>query len=316
MAALGRLSDCIELRKRLASCEGAKTLSDYGFHRLPYRSLVLALLPVLLASCSGMVTSATTRLGENISSAILSQDDPATVKQGAPAYLLLIDGLIRDDPDNVQLLLLGAKLYSTYAGAFVDDPERAKRLTTHARAYATHALCQQNPHLCPLLARPYAEFRRGLTALTVSDVPALYTWAASWASWIQAHKEDWNAVAELPKVEAAMERIIELDETFEEGGPHLYLGILLSLRPPALGGKPEKARAHFERAIELSGGRNLMAKVLFAKYYARLVFDRSLHDRLLHEVLAADPKDPGHTFSNALAKEEAQRLLASAANYF
>jgi hypothetical protein len=263
-----------------------------------------------------MFNSATARLGESISSAILNQDDPATVKQGAPAYLLLIDGLINDDPNNVRLLLQGAKLYSTYAGAFVDDPERAKRLTTHARTYATRALCQQNPYICPLLSRPYDEFVRGLATLTQGDVPVLYTWAASWASWIQAYKEDWNAVAELPKVEAAMVRIVELDETFEEGGPHLYLGVLATLRPPALGGKPEEARAHFERAIELSGGRNLMAKVLYAKYYARLVFDRKLHDRLLHEVLAADPNDPGHTFSNALAKEEARRLLASSADYF
>jgi len=263
-----------------------------------------------------MVTTATTRLGESIASAILNQDDAATVKEGAPAYLLLIDGLINDDPNNIQLLMLGAKLYSTYAGAFVDDPERAKRLTAHARTYATRALCQQNPHVCPLLSRPYDQFVRGLAMLALSDVPALYTWAASWASWIQAYKEDWNAIAELPKVEAAMERIIVLDDTFEEGGPHLYLGLLGTLRPPALGGKPDKARAHFERAIELSGGRNLMAKVLFAKHYARLVFDRKLHDELLREVLASNAIDPGHTFANSLAKEEAHRLLATSADYF
>lgn len=263
-----------------------------------------------------MVNTATTRLGESISAAILNQDDPGTVKEGAPAYLLLIDGLIADDGDNVQLLLTGAKLYSTYAGAFVDDPERAKRLTTHARTYATRGLCQQNPNVCSMLSRPHDEFVRGLAALTPADLPALYTWAGSWASWIQAHKDDWNAVAELPKVEAAMERILGLDETFEDGGPHLYLGVLGTLQPPAMGGKPEKARAHFERAIELSGGRNLMGKVLFAKHYARLVFDRELHDRLLQEVLASNPVDPGQTFSNTLAKEEARRLLATSDDYF
>ncbi len=263
-----------------------------------------------------MVTSATARLGESISAAILNQDDPATVKAGAPAYLLLIDGLISDDPGNIRLLLMGAKLYSTYAGAFVDDPERAKRMTTHARTYAIRALCQKSLAVCPMLTHPYDQFVRGLATLTLTDVPVLYTWAASWAGWIQAHRDDWNAVAELPKVEAAMQRIIQLDETFEEGGPHLYLGVLGTLQPPSLGGKPEKARAHFERAIELSGGHNLMAKVLFAKHYARLVFDRKLHEQLLQEVLASDPVDPGHTFSNAMAKEEARRLLATANDYF
>ena len=295
-----------------------RNLSPYGHHSLLHRFnlLFLIVLPAALAGCASMVNTATARLGESIASAILNQDDPATVKEGAPAYLLLVDGLINDDPNNVQLLSLGAKLYTTYAGAFVDDAERAKRLTSHARTYATRALCQQNPSVCPLLPRPYDEFVRGLAALTSSDVPALYTWAAAWASWIQAYKEDWNAVADLPKVEAAMERIIALDDAFEEGGPHLYLGLLGSLRPPALGGKPDKARAHFERAIELSGGRNLMAKVLFAKHYARLMFDRKLHDELLREVLAAKVTDPGHTFANALAKDEARRLLATSADYF
>lgn len=296
----------------------AKNLSACESRSLPFplRVLVLVLLPAVSASCASMVTSATTRLGESISSAILNQDDPATVKAGAPAYLLLIDGLINDNPGNIELLLMGAKLYSTYAGAFVEDPQRAKRLTTRGRAYAIRALCQKSLDVCPMLYRPYDQFVRGLATLTLSDVPALYTWAASWAGWIQAHSDDWNAVAELPKIEAAMERIIQLDEAVEEGGPHLYLGVLGTLRPPALGGKPEKARAHFERAIELSAGRNLMAKVLFAKHYARLVFDRKLHDQLLQDVLASNPVDPGHTFSNAIAKEEARRLLATSNDYF
>ena len=39
------------------------------------------------------------------------------------------DGLIADDAGNGELLLTGAELYSTYAGAFVEDPARAKRLS-------------------------------------------------------------------------------------------------------------------------------------------------------------------------------------------
>ena len=36
-------------------------------------------------------------------------------------------------------------------------------------------------------------------------------------------------------------------------------------------------------------------KVEFARTYARLVYDRELHDRLLEDVLAADPDVPGLT---------------------
>jgi hypothetical protein len=59
-----------------------------------------------------------------------------------------------------------------------------------------------------------------------------------------------------------------------------------------------------------------MAKVEFARHYARLMFDRALHDRLLHEVLATDPEAPGRTLSNVLAQQQAQQLLDSAAEYF
>jgi hypothetical protein len=280
------------------------------------RSFPWFLVFLVLGGCSNIIRSQTNRLAGNLQSAIADQNDPETVRQGAPAYLLFVDGLIHDDPENVKLLLTGAKLYGTYAAAFVDDAPRARVLTARANEYGERALCSQNPNFCPALSLPYDDFVRATARLSSADVPALYGWAAALAGRIQAQGDDWNAIADLPKVEVAMRRVIELDERFDDGGAHLYLGVLNTLRPPALGGKPEVARRHFERAIELSGQRNLMAKVLFARYYARLVFDRELHDRLLRQVLAAPTDDPGRTLSNTLAQSEARRLLATSDEYF
>ena len=67
--------------------------------------------------------------------------------------------------------------------------------------------------------------------------------------------------------------------------------------------------ADFERAIRYSDGRDLIVQVEFARQYARLVFDQELHDRLLREVLAADPNQPGLTLSNILAQQQARELL-------
>ena len=86
--------------------------------------------------------------------------------------------------------------------------------------------------------------------------------------------------------------------------------------PPGLGGKPEIGRAHFERAIELSNAQNLLAKVFFAESYARLVFDRELHDRLLNEVLASETRVAGLTLMNTVAQQQARELLGSADEYF
>jgi hypothetical protein len=59
-----------------------------------------------------------------------------------------------------------------------------------------------------------------------------------------------------------------------------------------------------------------MAKVEYARRYARLVFDRPLHDRLLEEVVGAPAEAPGLTLSNTLAKTQARELLASAPQHF
>ena len=133
---------------------------------------------------------------------------------------------------------------------------------------------------------------------------------------MRANSNDWNSIANLPKIKSMLQRIVELQEDYEQGSSHVYLGVLASQLPPSLGGKPEQARTHFERAIQLSNEQNLMFKVLFASHYARLVYDRVLHDQLLKEVLAANPEVPGLTLMNTLARQEASVLLDSGDDYF
>lgn len=279
--------------------------------------LLPALLTLLaLSGCASFATSATSKLANNLSSAILNQDDPETVEAGMPSYLLLVDSLIEGDPQNENLLLAGSKLYGAYAAAFIKEPERAKRLARKARDYSDRALCAHAAALCNVLERPYDEFAAAIATLKVEDVPLLYTSGAAWAGWIQANSSDWNAIASLAKVKALMTRVVELDETYNHGEGHLYLGVFATLLPPALGGKPEEGRVHFERAIQLSAGRDLMAKVEYARRYARITYDRPLHDRLLQEVLDADAAAPGLTLSNVLAKRQAKELLGSADKYF
>ncbi len=269
-----------------------------------------------LTGCGFMVTSATENLAENVSVAILNQDDPPTVREGAPAYLILIDGLIAADPDKVNLLMSAAKLNNAYAAAFVDDEQRAQRMTDKSWEYARRAWCVVRPDGCDVYRKPYAEYVAFLEDVDDSDVPVLYTLGVSWLNWIQAHSDDWGARADLPKVEATMKRVLELDATYQQGEPQMYLGVLSIIRPPALGGKPEQAKAYFERALTLSGGRNLMFKVIYAERYARSLFDRELYDRLLAEVLQEDAVETGLTLMNVIAKQKAQQLTDSADDYF
>ena len=46
------------------------------------------------------------------------------------------------------------------------------------------------------------------------------------------------------------------------------------------------------------------------------MFDQELHDRLLNEVIAADPVEHGFTLMNTLAQDRARKLLESGKEYF
>ena len=271
---------------------------------------------VVSAGCASLLSSVTEGLTENLANAILDNPDLAMVRDGAPAYLILIDSLVAGSPDNVNLLSQAAMLNSAYAAAFVEDEKRNQALQSKALDFATRATCEGIVNGCEFRTRPYADYERWLAGLEQKQVPLLYRLGTTWAGWIQAHGDDFVAIAELGRVKALMSRVIELDEGFDHGGAHLYMGVFETILPPGLGGKPEVGRRHFERAVELSGGRHMLTKVMFAEKYARLVFDRELHDRLLREVLATDPAQPGLTLINVVAQEQAATLLESADAYF
>lgn len=283
-----------------------------------YRRLVLiigAVLsgPLLLGGCASLIAGAA---ADTLSAAILNQDDPNLVGEGVPAYLLLLDGLISQSPDNADLLSAGAQLYSLYGSTFAENPERARDLTQKARRYGEQAVCLASEEFCGAAGLPYDAFVSQLSEFNNKNVDYLYAYAIGWLSHLDATSEDWSAVAELPWVEATFERVRQADETYDNGTLHSYLGILKSLRPPALGGKPEEAQAHFERALEISAGRNLAIKLEYARRYARMMFEQELHDRLLREVLDAPANVSGLTLFNTLAKQEAAELLATSADYF
>ena len=278
-----------------------------------------ALLPCLLflnAGCASLMSSAAGDMADNLAAAILNQNDPQTVRDGAPAYLLLLDSFLEGDPDDPALLGAAARLYASYGTVFADDPERARRLTTRARAYGSRGLCEAWEPSCGWPDMAYAEFERTLAGLAPRHADALYSYAVASLAWIRAHSADWDALAELPQMEALLRRYLDIGTGENDAAAYTYLGILATLRPPALGGEPETGKALFERAIELTGGRDLSIKVEYARGYARMLYERELHDTLLQEVLAAEPEVPGYTLTNVLARRDAEELLASADEHF
>jgi hypothetical protein len=282
--------------------------------------LCLLLLPIFLPSClpsKKLTVGAAASLVEEVAKSSSEQSDLRMVQEGMPAYLLLMDGMVEAWPENEKLLIGAAQAYSSYASAFVEDQDQeyARLLYGRAKEYALRSLALRD-FKDPLL-RPFDDFEQGLSSLGREDVPYMFWAATCWGNWISLNMNSMEALAELPRVEQMMRRVLELDEGFYYGGPHLFMGIYCASRPEVAGGDLLAARGHFLRAIELGQGQFLMAYVYYANHYARRAFDKDLFISTLQKVLDT-PADisPELTLLNTVARTKARELLSHVDEYF
>jgi TRAP transporter T-component len=276
-------------------------------------------LALVLPGCGGLVKSATQPMIDNLATAIQKQDDPELVRDGAPAYLLLIDGMVEGSPDDPDTLKTAATLYSSYVSAFVagQDKPRAKVLAARARDYAFRAAAIEKPLFGELHDRPYKEFEPVAAAFEAGDEELLFLVAGTWAGVVQSDSGNTDLLADIAKIDLLARRLLELDETYYYGAAHLALGVLNTIVPPTLGGKPKVAREHFDKALAIGEGKFLPAYVMYAENYAKKMFDKELFVSLLEKTLNT-PADiePKLTLVNTLAKRQAEALLAEADEYF
>ncbi|MFT5012176.1 MAG: hypothetical protein ACJAX5_000439 [Patiriisocius sp.] len=288
-------------------------MATFGLAKSIKRITLLGVL-LWLQGCASLVSNVTSGLADDLASTILNSQDVDTVREGMPAYLIMIDSFLRSSPDSPDLLLAASRLNGAFS--VFTEGERSKLLTTKSLDYALRAGCISNASLCGFRDQKFSEYKSLVDNISNQDIDVAYAIAVGWTSWVQANSDDWNAIAQLAKVKYLMSRIVDLNESYDNGGPHLYMGGLETVLPASMGGKPEVGKMHFERSITLSEGKFLMTKVIYAQNYARLVFDKALHDRLLNEVLAADPIAPDMTLTNMVAREQAKALLADSDDYF
>ncbi len=265
------------------------------------------LLLFFLTSCSSLMTALIEPTVDNLQ----KQTDLDLVCQGAPAYLLMIDSMIASDPTSSNLLLLGAKSYSGYLSAMTECGYSDARIATvadKARRYGTALLAADLP-IAP--GDSVDSLNTALQQMTRSDVPSLFWGALAWTTWIQNQHGSPASIADLVKVERIMHRVEELDDTYQQGGVHLFFGAYYAAKPPLLGGRPDLSRIHFQRALAISHRSFLLVQTTYAATYARLTMNRKLYNTLLHEVVAF-PLDraPDNALSNQIAKREAKKLLA------
>ena len=250
--------------------------------------------------------------------ALFEESDLVLAKTALESDLKLLEGMLKRSPDHSKLLFLATQGYASYALGFVedDDPQRAGKLYLRAKAYGLRILNRKKQFKSALTQNMNA-FEGALQSFSKKDVPALFWTANAWGNYINLNSGDPGALIALPRVEAMMRRVLELDEGYFYGGGHLFFGTILAFKPVMLGGNPEKAKAHFETCLAIGEGKFLLPYVYYAKFYAVNTLDQELFRRLLDTVLSTDENIlPEQRLPNAIARKKAQLLLDAESDLF
>lgn len=297
------------------------------------RLTCLAVACLLPATACSLNRYAVTKLGDALSgsgTAFASDDDPELVAQAVPFSLKLIESLLETVPRHRGLLLAAASGFTQYAYAFVQqqadsleelDPARAgqlraraRRLYLRARDYGLRGLETSDTGFT---ARLRADPGAAVGALAPADAPFLYWTAAAWGAAIAVSKDMPELVADQPRVEALIDRALALDEGLDDGAIH---GFLISYEPSRLGAPgdaAERARAHFDRVVSLTGGGLAAPYVALAEAVSVSRQDRAEFESLLHQALSVDPDaTPRWRLANIIAQRRARWLLSRAEQLF
>jgi len=290
--------------------------------RLPQNSLkpaLIGLCALLLNACSTgqIVARSSLSIMDSGVAAMNREPDLELAKAAIPANLKLVESLTREIPANRELRIHAAQGFYGYTFGFVEDenPARASALYRRGLEHALAAL--ETAGLGDPMTMPRDVLHQKLADLGRDAVPDLFWAASNWAKWIDMNRTDPARIADMGKVEALMQRVLELDETFYFGGPHIFFGVWYGSRPPMLGGNFALSETHFGKARNITQGKLLIADVLYAQYLAVQQGNRkAFHDKLTAVVNTSADSYPEMALANAIAQHKAKILLKNEGELF
>jgi hypothetical protein len=274
--------------------------------------LIISAAVVLFAGCIQQIAISTVgSIVDDGFEGFTEEQDLDFAEKALPANLKLLEVMLKNDLENVRLLLLLSEGYNSYSLGFVEDHdlERARMFYMRARDYGLRIL-RQNDALAKAIDGSVDDLRVALSKLDEDDVPGVFWSAFGWISYINLTRTSPDALADLPRAEAMMNFVVHQDSLFYFGGAHLILGALYGSRPRILGGDADLSKQHFEKALRINQGKFLMTYVYYAQSYAVQTLNDLLFEELLAKVDEASLEIlPSFRLANAIAKKKAKLLL-------
>ncbi len=276
------------------------------------RLLLLLLTIVLGTSCS--VTTGMTMRGmlpvlEEMELSVNASSDLETIRDGLPSGMLFLEAIVRKLPSDHRARLLASKIYSGYAIAFAEESDHSRAVTLYLKA-KDHGLMAL-PGGTIIREGKYRDAEQAISRLGKNDVPLLFWTAQAWAGAIRLGLDNPRNLAALARVEAMMDRVLQLDGSYYHGGPHLFAGVLLGAKPPPAGGDPDLGLQRIDEALRISEGHFLLALYYKAALLATLPGREEEAKETIGFLLEnKDPHPEQLTLTNTVAMARAKHLLA------
>jgi predicted anti-sigma-YlaC factor YlaD len=291
------------------------------------RIALVVLTLVAVNGCATVKRVAINKLGDSLAASgttFASDEDIELVGTAVPFSLKLIESLLAESPRHRGLLLAGASGFTQYANVFVHQDAdiletvdlqkatvlrtRARRLYLRARDYGLRGLDVRHRGFSQQLRQ---DSRSALRAATTPDVPLLYWTAAAWGLAVSLSKDSPALIADLPVVEALIDRAFELDPDFDSGAIHGFLINYELARQGGIGDPVTRARRHFDREVALTNGQLASPFVSLAESVSVANQDRAEFRSLVARALLVDPDArPEWRLQNLVMQRRARWLRA------
>ncbi len=172
-----------------------------------------------------------------------------------------------------------------------------------------------NNEFTQLLKKGDETERSAVRVMTAEDAGCLYWTASALGKWAKI-KGFATLLKHKDTVKTYIAKVEEVDQDFYYAGPDRYFGAYYSVAPSFAGGDLDKSQARFDKSIDAQPGY-LGTKVLKAQYYATKRQDSALFDKLIEEVLSADPDAiPEIGPENRAEQAKAKSLKAKKSDFF
>ena len=264
-------------------------------------------------------------------------DDWELVEKAFPANIKLLETVLANSPDDRQMLTMLSRMYASYSFGFVEtrldetiylvDPsdsrakamallkDRVNRYYEKGVGYALMALEKSAPG-ATVAFQKVSTITPYLDKLGSQEVAPLFWYGFNLGAWVNRNLDSVRAVSQAHVARQVMERVLELDPTYNHGGAHLFLLAYFGSRTPMMGGSQEKALDHYQQVKTIAGDNYLLPDLFFGRFCLHQQQDREGFIDMMQRIVDHPAGEDEVALYNAIAGRRAAAYLAAVDTLF